>query len=168
MNHRRRGTLLVEMLTVILLVGTGGTLMAVAVGSILRSQRRVVEFGSRYAQVNDFLRCLSRDVRSSTTAVLQDGDGADLQQVLVIGDPKRHVSYRFYKQSVERTGDDQPAMSTKLWSPLAAGVRIIHGPLEGDETAFGVTVHWHRTDAKDPDPNRRLDMVTRCAGEMDL
>jgi hypothetical protein len=149
------------------MVGTGGTLMAIAVSSLLRSQRRVVESGNQYAMVNDFLNCLSRDVRRSTGAVLSDGDEANLKQTLVLSDSRQRVSYRFHKQTVERWASDPPGVMTKSWGPLEADVRVLRSPKGNHDVAVDVTVRWHRTDAKDPGPARRFDLVTRCAGEMD-
>ena len=166
MKPQRRGFMLIEMVTVLLMVGVGGTLMALAVGSILRSQRRVAEFSNQYAEVNDFIRCLSRDVRMSATAVLQEGDGDGLRQVLLLGDPPRQVSFRFYGQSVERTVSPGSALSAKLWTPLEAVVKVISSQPGTDEAAVGVTIRWHRADAKDPEPNHRFDLVVRCAREL--
>lgn len=165
MKPRRLGFMLLEMMTVLFMLGIGGTLMAVALGSIMQSQRRVAQFGNQYAEVNDFIRCLSHDVRMSAKAVLQEGGGDGLRQVLVLGDPPRQVTFRFYGQSVERTGSPGSALSAKLWTPLEAAVNIVRGQTGTDDTAVGVTIRWHRADAKDPEPNHRFDLVVRCAGE---
>lgn len=166
MKTRRRGIMLIEILTVVMIVGIGGTVMAAALNSILRSQRRVADFGNHYAVVSDFIQCFSQDVRRSTTAVLGDGDGDDLRQVLVMGEPSCQVSFRFYKQRVERMGCSGSPVSTKHWTSLDVKVdKIIAQPGNGGP-AVGVTIHWHRMDAEDPEPNRRFDMVVRCAGEL--
>lgn len=167
MNSQRRGIVLIEMLTVLLILGIGGSLMAVALDSILRSQRRVADLGNRYAVVTDFIQCFSRDVRSSTSAVLQEGDNDELRQVLLLGDPTCRVSYRFFGQRVERVGCTGSTDATQSWTHLDVLVdKTLGHPGTGD-SAVGVTIRWHRMDAEDPEPNRRFDLMVRCAGELD-
>ncbi len=167
MTRRRRAVLLVEMLTVLFMMSIGGSLMTIGLASIMRSQRRVADLDNRYAMTNDFLRCVFRDVRRATTASLHEGDGAELQQVLVVGEFPRQVSYRFYKQYVERTGFEGDSQAAKLWSPMTANPGVT--PVQSDvgTALVDVTVFWGRTDAKDPEPNRRFDLAVRCAGELD-
>lgn len=167
MRTRRRGFMLIEVLTILMILGIGGTLMAVALSSILRSQQRVADLSNHYAKVTDFIQCFSRDVRMSSTAVLSEGDGDDLRQVLVVGEPPCQVTFRFYSQRVERVGCMGSPVTTKLWTPLDVGVNKIIGPFEAGGTAVDVTVRWHRTDKKDPEPDRRFDLIVRCAGELD-
>ena len=167
MTRRRRAVLLVEMITVLFMLSIGGSLMAVGLASIMRSQRRVAELDNRYAMTNDFLRCLFRDVRKATTASLREGDGAELQQVLVVGEFPRQVSYRFYKQHVERTGFEGDSQAAKLWSPMTADIGVTPVRSVVGNALVDVTVFWGRTDAQDPEPNRRFDLAVRCAGELD-
>ncbi len=165
MTSRRRAVFLVEMLTVLMILTAGGTLMAVGLASILRSHNRVAEFANRYAVLNDFLRCLSRDVRRATTASLHEGTGEGLRQVLVIGEMPPRVSYRFYQQHVERMGPEGGSALVKLWEPMSAEVGI-GGPSDTVGRVIRVTVYWRRTGAKDPDSDRRFDLSVRCAGEL--
>ena len=166
MTTRRRAVFLVEMLTVLLLVSVGGTLMAVGLTSVLRSQRRVAEAGNQYAVLNDFLRCLSRDVRAAETAELLNGDGEDLPQVLLIGVPPKRVSYEFYERYVERTGYEGDRVRGKRWNPMSAVTKVTEGRSGAGGTIVSVTVSWTRADARDLKPNRRFDTAIRCAGEL--
>lgn len=166
MTHRRRAVFLVEMLSVMFMLAVGGSLIAAGLVSIHRSHKRVAELGNRYAVLNDFLRCLSRDVRMAKTANVRDGDGEDLLQILVIGETPARVSYRFYERHVERAGFEGDNVAAKRWDPMYAAVEILGGrPVEGD-AIVGVTVSWHRTDKNDPEPYRRFDAAVRCAGEL--
>ena len=166
MIRKRRAVFLVEMLTVILMVGVGGTLMAVGLGSMLRSQDRVVEFGNRFARTNDFLRCLKRDVRMATTATLREEHGEELRQVLWVGEPPTQITYRFFDHHVERSGGRADDDAAKLWSPMSAEISLMGTDHVTDSTGVSVTVFWRRTGARDPEPNRQFDLAVRCAGEL--
>ncbi|MHC4696768.1 MAG: type II secretion system protein [Planctomycetota bacterium] len=166
MTRRRRAFLLVEMLTVMFMLAIGGTLMVVGLASIHRSHKRVAEFGNRYALLNDFLRCLSRDVRMAKTATVGDGEGEELRQTLVIGRMPERVLYRFYKGHVERAGFKGDSVAAKRWEPMSAAVKITGSRAVAGETIVSVTVSWPRTDKKDPEPNRRFDVAMRCNGEL--
>jgi hypothetical protein len=50
---------------------------------------------------------------------------------------------------------------------MTADVGVFSGQSGAERAAVSVTVHWRRSDAKDPEPNRRFDLVVRCAGELD-
>jgi hypothetical protein len=152
------------MLTVLMMMGVGGTLMAVALASMLQSQDRVAEFANRLARTSDFLQWVRRDVRGATNATLREGDGAELRQVLLIGNPPTQISYRFFKQRVERT-EGGAAGTTKSWDSMAAKVSLVAAPDTVEAGGVGVSVFWHRTGAKDPEPDRRFDLVVRCGGE---
>lgn len=168
MIQRRRAVLLLEMLTVILMLGVGGTLLAVAFGSILRSQRRVVEGGNRFAQTDDFFRCFSRDVRKATVARLTPGGGDGVRHVLVIGEPPKQLVYRCYERRVERSaGEGVGSGPRKLWDPLDVEVGIVPAAAGGYGTVVRATVYWRHTDPMDPEPDRRFDRVVRAAGELD-
>jgi type II secretory pathway pseudopilin PulG len=163
MMHRRRGVFLVEMLTVLFMVGIGGTLMAVGLASLLRSQDRVSVFGNQFTHINDFLRCIKRDVRSATSATLLRGDASEPQAILFLNEPPTQVSYRFFENHVERSGGDE-GDTAKLWSSLNAQVSIPGSPEGTENTGVAVTVFWRRASAKEPDPDRRLDLFARCSG----
>lgn len=164
MIRKRRGVLLIEMITVILMVGVGGTLMAVGLVTMLRSQKRVVEFGNQFAATNDFLRCFSRDVRTGTTAAMQEPVGGDVRRVLMINTVSGQVVYRFDKQQVQR--EASPGVAAKLWSPMTAEVAIVSGPNVSGGVGINLSVSWFRGVAKDPGPNRRFDLFVRCGGEL--
>lgn len=161
---RRRGVFLVELLTVFILVGIGGTLMAVGLVSIMHSQKRVAEFGNQYAETNDFLRCFSRDVRRSTSATVLENPGESVRQIVTLDIPSGQQVYRFHEQKVEREGS--PDTAVKSWTPLIAHAGIVSGPPASEGTGVSVTISWHRMGAKDPEPSRRIDLVARCAGEV--
>ena len=167
MTHRRRGVLLVELLTVLFMVAIGGSLMVVAVTSILRSHKRVAEFDNRYAVLNDFLQCISRDVRSARIATLRDDDGENLRQVLIIGEAAKQVTYTFYDRHVERTGFEGDSMAAKSWDSLHVVVGIAQDPTRADRTpTVRLTVSWPRSDVDEIEPSRRFDAAIRCAGEL--
>lgn len=166
MIRRRRAVFLVEMLTVLLLMAVGGTLMAVGLASIQRSHKRVTAFSNRYSLLNDFLRCVSRDVRMSTTASLRDGDGEGLRQVLVIGEIPEQVTYRFYDRRVERTGFEGDSIAGKRWAPIPAAVKIAGDRARTGGAVVSVTVTWDRADTDGLESNRRFDASVRCGGEL--
>ncbi|MBI1826348.1 MAG: type II secretion system protein [Planctomycetes bacterium] len=164
MIMNRRGVFLVEMLTVIVIVGIGGTLMAVGLASMLRSQKRVAEFGNQYAEINDFLRCFSRDVRQSTSVVTHETAGETVRQVVALNLPSGQLVYRFFEQKVER--EARPGIAPKSWTPLIAHAEIVSGKSTSNGTGVSIAVSWRRLGAKDPEPSRRIDRIVRCAGEI--
>ncbi len=165
MKHRRRGVFLIEMLTVLLMLGIGGTLLATAFGSMLRSQRRVSDFGNQYAQIDGFLSQFSRDVRRATTASLHVGDENE-GRLLVLEAPNRKVAYRFFERRVERSPIEPGDPMTNSWESMIASVDLVTGFVEAPQVAVGLSVQWRRTDKKDPDRSRRFDLVVRCAGAL--
>lgn len=166
MMPRRRAVLLVHMLTVLLLTATGGGLMMVGLVSILRGQKRVAEFGNRYTVLNDFLRCVSRDVRMATTAALEPDEEGGPRHTLVLGTPPNQVTYRFHDGRVERNGFEGDSVSTKRWAPMSATVSISGDRQPVGRTIVSVRVSWFRNGADDPEPDRRFDLTVRCAGEL--
>lgn len=165
MKSRRRGVFLVEMLTVLLLLGAGTTLMAVAIGSMFHSQQRLARAGNRFAQVNDLLTTVSRDVRRSTSAVVEQGQTAGVKLLrLTLGD-NQDLVYRLSATAVERDALATADVAPKSWPGIKAEARILPASSEGGGRAVSVTVHWSREDTRDPEPNRRFDLVVRCAGE---
>jgi type II secretory pathway component PulJ len=167
MTRRRRGIFLIEMLPVLFALGIGGTLMAVGLASIQRSHKRVAEFSNRYASLNDFLRFISRDVRTATTVSLREGDGEDLQYVLAVGDTPRQVVYRFFEDRVERAGFEGDHVADKRWDATHAEFTLdVTRPAGGADAIVDLTVRWKRTAKDDPQPHRRFDVALRCAGEI--
>jgi hypothetical protein len=158
MNHKRRGIFLVEMLTVIFMVGIGGTLMSVGLASLMRSQDRVVAFGNQLARVHDFLGALERDVRAASTAALGDVQGEQPCQVLSLGELPTQVTYRFFENRVERTAD----ATAIVWSPLIAQIHLERGM--AGRVGVGADVSIHRANKSDPEPHRRFQLFVRCAG----
>ena len=153
---RRRGVFLVEMLTVILMVGVGGALITVGFASMLKSQKRVTDFGNQRARIEDFLDCIRKDVRSGTTALLR----ADAEPVLLLNGPAGQISYRCFGTSVERTSRGV----SKLWNQMPAALGLVNPDQDGFASAVSISLHWPRTDAQDPEPNRRFDIVVHCTG----
>jgi len=166
MIQRRRAMLLLEVLTVIVLLTAGGTLLAVGIGSMQHSQKRVAALGNRYAVLNDFLRRFALDVRRARTATLRDGSEPGERQILLIGEAPGQVVYHFLEGRVERTGTAGDDAAPTRWEPMAAAVGIVEGPPDSAEVGVTVTVYWHRTDDADPQPDRRFDLTVRCAGEI--
>jgi hypothetical protein len=165
MKTRKRAVFLVEMLTVTLLLGVGSTLMVVAFGSMFHSQQRLAVFASRYAQVTDLLSNLTRDVRRSTAAQVEDrvDDGnAVLRLTLDGGKP---LTYRFSAQGIGRDGSAESKFAAKSWAGCHGEVHVVNASEEGTGGAVVITLRWIRGDARDPEPNRRFDLVVRCAGE---
>jgi len=163
MSHRRRGVLLVELLTVILLVGVGGTLMAVGISSIIRSQKRVAEFGNEFAVINDFLQCFSSDVRRSSSISMSENADQDGGQTVILTTPTGRTTYRLSAQSVAREG--LPGSLPKNWNPMIASVAIISNSPSSKGEGVRLAITWPRKDAKDPEPKRRFDLVVRCEEE---
>lgn len=162
----RRGIFLVEMLTVIFMVGIGGTLMAVGLASLLRSQDRVVASGNRFTQVNDFLRTVKRDVRMSAVATLSESQGEGPRQILLLGEPPTQITYRFFGNHVERSGRIAGNNAKNSWSPMIAQIGVESAVDSRALTGVEVTVFVPRTGKSDPDPARRFDFLVRCAGEL--
>ena len=165
-DRRRRGIFLIEMLTVLLCVTVGGTLMVVSLASILRNHRQIVELGNRYAVLNDFLRCIREDVRKAAGAELRDGDGAGVRQVLAIGEAPSQVLYRFGEERIQRVGFPGDPVTDKDWN-MKHGVVTpgVEPPTGGGDAVVTVTVLWHRTSKDNPEPTRRFDVALRCTGE---
>ena len=158
---RRRGTFLVEMLTVIFMVGIGGTLMTVGLASLLRSQDRVVDFGNRFARVNAFLGSFERDVRAAGVVTLRDALDAEPRQELLLGEAPAQVRYRFFEDHVERAEQE----SIMLWSPMTARVEIERGTRPKDGVAVGATVLFPPADRNAAEPGRHFQLLVRCADE---
>lgn len=168
MNFKRRGVFLVEMLTVVLMVGVGGTLMAVALASMLKSQERVARLGDRFATTNDFIHCIRDDVRSGAAVQLQTFSHADSdqpRQLLTITRSSGPLSYRFFAKHVEREGGPG-GESAKSWTPLAAEASVANDANGTEGHGVKVIVRWQRDGHDDPDPSRRFDLFVRCAGEL--
>ena len=102
----------------------------------------------------------------ATTATLRREEDVEPGQVLVLGEPPRQISYRFFNQHVERSGGQEGDDAAKLWSPMSAEISLISTDHVTGSTGVSVTVFWRRTGAKDPEPNRRFDLFVRCAGEL--
>lgn len=167
MNRRHRAVLLLEILTVLFMVAVGGTLMTAAITSILRSQKRVTDFGDRYTALNDFLEALRRDVRRVTTARLGAGDGGDLRQVLILGEPPERVAYRFYEQHVERReGPTGGSSETRGWEAVSASAEIQRSRTNSAAAIVSVTAYLRRSSADAPAPVRRFGLALRCVGEV--
>ena len=167
MSFKRRGVLLVEMLTVLTIVGVGGTLMAVALASMLKSQDRVARLSNRFATTNDFINCIQADIRSGTAVqvhTLSHPDGE--QTLLTITGPSGPVLYRLSEQHVERDAGSK-SKSAKSWTDLAAEASVVTGPNAAEGLGVNVLVRWRRSGHDDPEPNRRFDLFVRCAGELD-
>jgi len=158
---KRRGTFLVEMLTVIFMVGIGGSLMTVGLASLLRSQDRVVAFGNRLARVDAFLTSFERDVRTAGVVTLRDAQDEEPRQELLLGEPTAQVRYRVFEDHVERTAQG----SEQLWSPMTVRMEIERGMGPGAGVAVGATVFLPRTDHHDPEPRRQFHVLVRCADE---
>lgn len=164
---RRRAVFLIEMLTVVFCVAVGGTLMAVSIASIVRDHRRIVEFGGRYAVLNDFLRCLREDVRAASTAESSNGDDAEGKQILAIGEPRQRVLYSFVEDHIERVGFVDDPVADKVWNMKHATVTVgLEPPINGGDALVTVAVTWRRTARDDPAPSRRFEATLRCAGEI--
>lgn len=158
MKFRRRGTFLVEMLTVIFMVGIGGTLMSVGLASLLRSQNRVATFGNQFARVNDFLGSLERDVRKATTATLHNTEGGEPRQILTLGETSTRVSYRFFENHVERSERG----TETLLSSISTRIGLVNGT--DGRVGVNVIVLLPRSDGRDPEPHRQFHRLYRCAG----
>lgn len=156
--NRRRGVFLVEMLTVLFMVGVGGALMAVGFASMMKSQKRVSDFGNQRARIEDLLDCFRNDVRSGTTALLRAG----AEPVLVLSGPAGQISYRCFGTSVERTSRGV----SKLWNQMPSVLSLVNPDQDGIATAVSISLYWPRTDSQDPEPNRRFDVVVQCAGAL--
>lgn len=163
MTHHRRGIMLVEMLVVLFLVGTGGTVITLGVLSILKSQDRVSDFANRYATTQDFLDTVSRDARAVTTASLHRAESSDVQ-VLTLGEPNRQTVYRFYSDRVERTASAGMRAAAKSW-PVTAEAALLGSSRSPGAKLLKATVFWHRPDVHELDPARRFDVTVRCVGE---
>ena len=164
----RRAVLLLEMLVVLLTVGVGGTLMVVALASIQRSQRRIADFDNRYAVLNDFVRCISGDVRKARTASLEEAGLADTQ-LLVLGEVPAQVIYRFYGRGVERTGFAGHPVAAKQWDSMRAVVQVqTSRASDPNGSLVKLTVFWDRADVDAIEPNRRFDFAVRCGAEVPL
>lgn len=165
MKRRRRGVFLIEVLTVLVLLTAGGTLMAMGLAAIVRSHQRVAQFDGRYVQINDLLKTLSRDVRRAAIAQAGASIEAGQRQVLVIGAAPRQVTYRFLEDRVERMGFAGDTDASTAWEPMTAIVTVAAG--QGSEgSVVNVTVLWPRGDDKDTEPDRRFDTAVRCASEI--
>lgn len=162
----RRAIFLVELLPVLLALAVAGNLLVVSLASIQRSHKRVAEFSNRYALLNDFLRCVSRDVRLATAASLRDGDSEELRQVLVIGESPKQVTYRFYARRVERTGFEGDSVAAKRWAPISAAVEVAGDRARKGGAVVSVTVTWDRADTGGLESNRRFNVSVRCGGEL--
>ncbi len=166
-GRRRRAVFLIEMLTVVLCVAVGGTLMALSVASIVRDHRRIVEFGNRYAVLNDFLRCLREDVRGATRAEVRNGGDAGAKQVLTVGEPPTQILYRFGAERIARVGFFGDPVADKAWSVKHGVVTVgLDPPINDGNTTVRVTITWRQTAKDDPAPTRRFDTTIRCAGEI--
>jgi hypothetical protein len=159
---KRRGVFLVEMLTVIFMVGIGGTLMAAGLASLLRSQDRVAAFGNQFTRINDFLRCIQADVRGATSSTLHEDEGAEPRLVLLLDKSSTQISYRFFEDHVERSGGEE--RQAKFWSPMKAVVSVVDSHEAGGNKGVAVTVFWRRMSPKDAEPSRRFDLLVRCTG----
>lgn len=166
MMPRRRAMFLVQMLTVLLLTAAGSGLMMVGLVSILRGQKRVAEFSNQYTVLNDFLRCVSRDVRMATTADLQSDEEDGPRQTLVLGTPPQQVTYRFHEGRVERQGFEGDSVATKRWTAMRATVSISGDRQRVGGTIVSIRVSWIRNGTDDPEPDRQFDLAVRCAGEL--
>ncbi len=172
MNSQRRAVFLIEMLTVLTMLAVGGSLMTLGLVSILKSQKRVTVVSNRYAQLNDFFRVFSHDVRTSRVVSLSvengEGDKVEPRQVLLIGEAPRQVKYRFYKQYVERTGYERDTVAEKRWASMSTTVQIDDGQPASRGPIVKASVIWHQTGTQDPEPTRRFDLSVYGAGELAL
>lgn len=166
MKERRRGYLLIEMLTVIVMITVGGSLITLGLAAIFKSQQRVAAADNRYAIMDDFLRSFSSDVRAATLATVREGSETSPQQILVIGEAPRELVYELFEDHITRkvtNGGHQE----KMWRAISAKVTVETVEASNSATLVSVTVLWHRSDAQDPEPHRRFDLTLRCAGELD-
>lgn len=164
MRRPHRAFMLIEMVAVLLVVAVAGGLITTGIAAIRRSQDRLAEFANRTAAMNDFVRCLRRDVRGATTARLKGVDG--FPRVLELGDAPEQVTYLFYGQRVERVGSDDRAVAGKVWDPMTATVSVTGMNAEAGGVIVSTTVYWQKTKKDDPRPDRRFDFALRCVGEL--
>ncbi len=123
MKQRRCAYLLIEMLTVILMITVGGSLITVGLAAIFKSQQRVAAADNRYAIMDDFLRSFSSDVRAATLAMVREGSETGPQQILVIGEAPRETVYELYEDYVTRKAANADHQE-KLWRPISAKVTV--------------------------------------------
>lgn len=164
MTRRHRAYMLIEMLAVLIVVAVGGSLISTGIVAIRRSQDRLAELANRTALMNDFVQCLRRDVRGTTTARLKSGEA--FPHVLALGDAPEPVTYLFYRQRVERVGSGDGALAAKVWDPMTATVSVTGMNGEADGAIVSATVYWQKTKKDDPRPDRRFDFALRCVGEV--
>ena len=166
MNSQRRAFFLIEMLAVLMAVAVGGGLMAVGITSIIRAQRRVVEFGNRYTVLDGFLQRLRHDVRHARTASLQDSEEEDARQTLAIGQPPHQVVYRFFDQHVTRSGAEDDPTPQSQWTSIVAAIELSAGVSLADGPLITVSASYPNKDQRDPYPDRVFHLSVRCARKL--
>jgi hypothetical protein len=157
--------MLVEILGVLVMVAASGGLITAGILSVRYAQQRIADSANRTALTDDFIRCLSRDVRRASTARVRDPDAEDVRVVLEVGGASDQVTYRFFENRVERAASPDGTVAQKLWEPMTATVSVVGEDTAQMDVVVSATVFWHKTKKDDPRSNRRFDVAVRCAGE---
>jgi len=158
--------MLVEILCVLALIAVGSSLVVSGIYAIRKSQQRITDMANRTAITDDFIDCLSRDVRGVATARVQTDDRGG-GSMLVLGDGPQRLTYRFFEDHVEREAARDGAVAAKSWAPLTATVSVQGRDGPQTHVVVSATVWWRRTDTKDPAPARRFDFAVCCRGDLD-
>lgn len=165
MIQRRPAYVLLEMLAVLFVVAVGLGLVTSLLDSIRYAQRRIADSANRTAVTEDFLRCLTGDVRHATSARVHGVTDEGAYQELEIGSGANHVTYQFFKNRVERAASADGTLAAKRWAPMTATVSMAGGAAAAPSDLVEVTVFWHTTERYDPRADRRFDVAVRCIGE---
>ncbi|MHC5110989.1 MAG: hypothetical protein ACYTHJ_14050 [Planctomycetota bacterium] len=163
---KRRGTLLVEILPVLMLYAVAGTTLLSGVYAIRNGQKRVLDFSNRLAVTNDFLKTITRDVRAGMVAELHESTGREGEAILSIRAADGVTVYRAYENQVERSRDGDDSTPNKSWDPLQVGITVNDGGTTGTQTVVTVVVEWPRSNRYGPEPYRRFATTLRCIGEL--
>jgi len=165
MTQKRPAFVLVEMLAVLFVVAAGLSLVTAGLHSIRYAQRRIADSANRTALTDDFLRCLTDDIRHATSAHVESGDAEGGYTELALEGTSPRVTYRFFGDRVERAASPRGTLAPKQWAPITATVSASGDDGAAHTNLVSATVLWHMTDRYDPRADRRFDVAVRCVGE---
>lgn len=164
-SSARRAFVLLEMLTTLLLVLVGGTLVTVGLASILKANNRAAELSNRYSIMSDMAARFRRDFRGAQRMSYTRSSDESPETELVLTGPAGKIVYLFAEGQLNRSGPE-PA-GTAVW-PLeyteVAG--SVETSTDGEPAVFHLTIIWKKRKKEVQEFGRRFDLVLRCGGEL--